>query len=263
MADTPITSVTFHASLRHPESTFNQVMSLELSPALRAIHPDSSTEPSSSGIEGDGLLQLERDLPARTAVTDTPSSLNDGDDGHETESPAHAVEKIPACLKKTSRNQKANQRLGSEGVRSKDTIEMDEPVATRTRRSTKLQHPSKAEKTKSITGKLQMETKENMKSVLLQLRQQNQQQQDRLTEMNVMLKNVLELQLSILHELRNDVEAELQSRQLEKLPLSGPELVNSRTATNEIGADTIEASGRPFEQKVTHGNNASIKLGIF
>jgi hypothetical protein len=81
--------------------------------------------------------------------------------------------------------------------------------------------------------------------------------------MNVMLKNVLELQLSILHELRNDVEAELQSRQLEKLPLSGPELVNSRTATNEIGADTTEASGRPFEQKVTHGNNASIKLGIF
>jgi hypothetical protein len=107
-----------------------------------------------------------------------------------------------------------------------------------------------------------METKENMKSILLQLRQQNQQQQDRLTEMNVMLKNVLELQLSILHELRNDVEAELQSRQLEKLPLSGPELVNSRTATNEIGADTTEVSGRPFEQKVTHGNNASIKLGI-
>ena len=195
VADTPITSVTFHASLRHPESTFNQVMSLKLSPALRAIRPDSSTE-QSSGIKGDGLLQLERDLPARTAVTDTPSSLNDVADGHETESPAHAVEKIPACLKKTSRNQKANQRLGSEGDGSKDTIKMNEPVATRTRRSTKLQHPSMAEKTKNITGKLQMETEENMKSILLQLRQQNQQQQDRLTEMNVMLKNVLELQLA-------------------------------------------------------------------
>ena len=142
--------------------------------------------------------------------------------------------------------------MGSEGVGSKDTIEMNEPVATRTRRSTKLQHPSKAEKTKNITGKLQMETKENMKSILLQLRQQNQQQQDRLTEMNVMLKNVLELQLSIVHELRKDVEAELQSKELEKLPLPGPERVNSRTATNEIGADTSEASSRPFEQKVTH-----------
>ena len=254
MADTPITSVTSHASLRHPESTFNQVMSLELSPALRAIHPDSSTDQSSSGIEGDGLLQLERDLPARTAVTDTPSSLNDGADGHEMESSAHAVEKIPACLKKTSRNQKANQRLGSEGVGSKDTTKMNEPVATRTRRSTKLQHPSMAEKTKNITGKLRMETKENMRSILLQLQQQNQQQQDRLTEMNVMLKNVLELQLLVVHELRKDVKAELQSK--EKLPLPGPELVNSRTATNEIGADTSEVSSRPFEQKVTHGNNA-------
>ena len=254
MADTPITSVTSHASLRHPESTFNQVMSLELSPALRAIRPDSSTE-QSSGIEGDGLLQLERDLPARTAVTDTPSSLNDGADGHETESPAYAVEKIPACLKKTSRNQKANQRLGSEGVGSKDTIKMNEPVATRTRRSTKLQHPSTAEKTKNITGKLQMETEENMKSILLQLRQQNQQQQDRLTEMNVMLKNVLELQLLVVHELRKDVEAELQSK--EKLPLPGPELVNSRTATNEIGADTTEASSRPFKQNVTHASDGS------
>jgi hypothetical protein len=156
MADTPITSVTSHASLRHPESTFNQVMSLELSPVLRARRPDSSTE-QSSGIEGDGLLQLERDLPARTAVTDTPSSLNDDADGHETESPACGVEKIPACLKKTSRDQKANQRLGSEGVESKDTMEMNMPVATRTRRSTKLQHPSTAEKTKNITGKLQME----------------------------------------------------------------------------------------------------------
>ena len=70
--------------------------------------------------------------------------------------------------------------------------------------------------------------------------------------MNVMLKKVLELQLLVVHELRKDVEAELQSRELKKLPLSGPELVNSRKATNEIAVDTSEASSRPFEQKVTH-----------
>ena len=70
--------------------------------------------------------------------------------------------------------------------------------------------------------------------------------------MNVMLKKVLELQLLVVHELRKDVEAELQSGELEKLPLPGPELVISQTA------DTIEASGRPFEQKVTHGNNAIV-----
>ena len=90
-------------------------MSLDLSPVLRARRPDSSTE-QSSGIEGDGLLQLERDLPARTAVMDIPSSLNDNANSHETESPAYVVEKIPVCLKKTSRVQKANQRLGLEGV---------------------------------------------------------------------------------------------------------------------------------------------------
>jgi len=168
MADMPITSVTSPASLRHPESTFNQVMSLELSPVLRARRPDSSTE-QSSGIEGDGLLQLERDLPARTAVTDTPSSLNDDADGHETESPAYVVENIPVCLKKTSHIQKAIQRLGSEGVKSKDTMEMNEPVATRTRHSNKLQHPSKVKNTKNTTGELQMDTGENMNSLLLQL----------------------------------------------------------------------------------------------
>jgi hypothetical protein len=82
--------------------------------------------------------------------------------------------------------------------------------------------------------------------------------------MNVMLKSVLELQLSIVHELRGDIEATLQLKEkLETLPLYCPGLVNSRIATNEIGADTSEVSSRPFEQKVTHGNNASFKLGIF
>ena len=40
------------------------------------------------------------------------------------------------------------------------------------------------------------------KSLLLQLIQQNEQQHDKFTEMNVMLKQVLELQLLIVHELR-------------------------------------------------------------
>ena len=51
----------------------------------------------------------------------------------------------------------------------------------------------------TLSGRLQTETEE--KSVLLQLIQQNKQQQDRLTDMNVMLKNMLGLQLSIVHVL--------------------------------------------------------------
>ena len=58
-----------------------------------------------------------------------------------------------------------------------------------------------------------METGENLKSLLLQIRQQNKQQQDRLTEMNVMLKNVLELQLSIVHELHGSIKAVLQANE--------------------------------------------------
>ena len=98
---------------------------------------------------------------------------------------------------------------------------MDEPVVMHTRRSTKLQHPSKAEKAKNVAGRLQMERGENLTSLLLQLRQQNKQQQDRITEMNVMLNNVVELQLSIVHELRGNIE--LQSKEnLETLPLPSP-----------------------------------------
>jgi hypothetical protein len=51
----------------------------------------------------------------------------------------------------------------------------------------------------TLSGRLQTETEE--KGVLLQLIQQNKQQQDRLTDMNVMMKNMLELQLSIVHVL--------------------------------------------------------------
>ena len=76
------------ASLCIPKSTLKQVMSLESPPALRTtVLPYSSSEQICSGKEGDVLFQLEENLPARIAVTDTPLSLNDGTDGHEMESP--------------------------------------------------------------------------------------------------------------------------------------------------------------------------------
>ena len=52
--------------------------------------------------------------------------------------------------------------------------------------------------------------------------------------MNVMLKNVLELQLSIVHELRGNIEAVMQSREnLNILPLPCPTMVKLPRATNE------------------------------
>ena len=84
---------------------------------------------------------------------------------------------------------------------------MNEPVAMRTRHSTKLQHPSKAKRAKNIRADYKTEMEE--KSLLRQLIQQNKQQQDKLTEMNVMLKKVLELQQFIVHKLHGNIEAVL------------------------------------------------------
>ena len=104
MADTPITSVTSPHPCGKPSPVSIRIWAYKSPPALRAIRPDSSSEQTSSGKGGDGLLQLEGDLTARIPVRDTPSSLNDGADSHATESPAYAGENIPKCLKKTSRN---------------------------------------------------------------------------------------------------------------------------------------------------------------
>ena len=106
---------------------------------------------------------------------DTPLSLNDGTDGHEMESSTteYMGEMVPQHLEKTSSNQKANQILGSEGVESIDIIKMDDPITMRTRCRTKLQHPSKAKRTRNISG---ISTDMEDKRLLLQLVQQNKQQ---------------------------------------------------------------------------------------
>ena len=209
MASMPITSDTFPHPCGNPSSISNRLWACESPPALRAtILPDLSLEQCSS-TEGDVILQLEENLLARIAATDTTSSLNDGSDSHEMESPTmvYMGDTILQHLEKTLSNQKANQRLGSGGVESNDIIKEDVPIAMRTRGRIKLQHPSKAKKAKKISGK-SMGTEK--KSLLLQLIQQNKQQQDRLTEMNVMLRKVLELQLSMAREIQEDIEAVVQ-----------------------------------------------------
>lgn len=205
------------------------------------------------------IFLTEENLPARIAVTDTPLSLNDGTDGHEMESPTtgYMGETIPQRLEKTSSNQKANQGLGSEGVESNDTIKMDDPIALRTRRRTKLQHPSKAKRAKNIPGKSKG-TEE--KSLLLQLIQQNKRQQDRITELNLMLKKVLELQLSMLHELHEDIEAVLQCSE-KTLQLPGPIMVKPPRA-NERKARSKRLISAPASEDCECGprSNHAIKM---
>ncbi len=86
---------------------------------------------------------------------------------------------------------------------------MDEPIALQTRRKFKLQYPPKAMKDKDILGGSQIEAKD--KELLLQLIAQTKRQQGEVTEMNLVLKKVLELPISIVQELQGGVTAELQN----------------------------------------------------
>ena len=249
--------ITFYDTQSHPcdisSSPFKQVMSLESPPALREnILPDSSLEQRSS-TEGDVILQSEENLLARIAVTDTTSSLNDGPDSHEIESPTtvYMGETILQHLEKTLSNQKANQGSGSEGVESSDIIKVDVPIAMRTRGRTNLQHPYQAKKAKKISGK-SMGTEK--KSLLLQLMQQNKQHQDRLTEMNVMLRKVLELQLSMAREIQEDIEAVLQCSE-KTFPLPGPIMVKAPREC-EIQPSGIVSGDRECGQR----SNPTIKM---
>ena len=235
MASMPITSDTFPHPGGNPSSTSNRLWACESPPALRTtVLPDSSFEQSSS-IEGEAS-QIEKNLLERISVTDTQFGLNDGTDGHEmksvTPSTVHVNETIPQHLEQTSSDQKVKHRLGSEGVESNDTIKMDDPVAMRTRRKTKLQHPSNTKRAKNISGK---STDMEQKSLLLQLAQQNKQLQARLTEMSVMLTKVLELQLSMAREIREDIEAVSQSSY--ELPLSGPKIMVKTQRNTKREAD--------------------------
>ncbi len=85
---------------------------------------------------------------------------------------------------------------------------MDEPIALRTRRKLKLQSPSEVMKVKDILGRLQTEAED--KELLLQLIAQNKRQGE-FIETQLVLKKVLELQISIVQELQGAITAELRN----------------------------------------------------
>jgi hypothetical protein len=95
--------------------------------------------------------------------------------------------------------------LDTEGIHSKDTLKMDEPIALRTRRKFKLQYPSEAMKDKDILGGLQIEAED--KELFQQLIAQSKRQQGEIIETKLVLKKVLELQISIVQELQGEITA--------------------------------------------------------
>ena len=92
--------------------------------------------------------------------------------------------------------------------------------------------------------------------------QQNKQLQPRLTEiseMSVIVKKVLELQLSMIRETREDVKAVLQCS--EKLPLPGPKIMAKTQKHTKRGADESKCLMVAFEDcEYGPKNNHSIKM---
>ncbi len=92
---------------------------------------------------------------------------------------------------------------------SMDSFEMNEPIALCTRRKFKLQYPSEAMKDKDILVGLQVEAED--KKLLLQLIAQSKRQQGEFIGTKLVLKKVLELQISIVQELQGEITAELRN----------------------------------------------------
>jgi hypothetical protein len=156
-----------------------------------------------------GTQVMQNPFLART--TGTSLGLKDSDTFDiQRESPSrYTNERIQSCPRKTLNGQKSDLGLDSEGFHSKDTLKMDEPIASRTRRKFKSQYPPEAIKDKDILGRLQIEAKD--KELLLQLIAQSKRQQGEVIEMNSVLKKVLELQISIVQELKEEITAELRN----------------------------------------------------
>jgi hypothetical protein len=205
MDDCMITSDTPNASLQQAIYGFKQAMSLNTTPVLRTNHhPNSSSEqmPLSREEREMGTQIIQNPLLART--TDTSLSLKDTSD-IQSESPSrYTNERIQPCRRKTLNGQKSVPGLDTEGVHSKDTLKMDEPIALRTRRKLKLQYPYEPRKDTILLDKTDTE----MRELLIHLIAHNKEQQDQIKARNLMLNEVLAQQTSIVSKL-HDTETEL------------------------------------------------------
>ncbi len=140
---------------------------------------------------------------------------------------------------------------------------MDEPIELRTRHKFKLQYPSEAMKHKDILGRLQVEAED--KELLLQLIAQSKSQQGEFMETKLVLKKVLELQISIVQELQGEITAELRNDaqdrsdkkfKCELVKLFQPKVTSENEKTQAlINVKAVhKASNRAKPVPVPHGN---------
>ena len=203
-----ITSDTYACSSGTPGNRSNRFWAIESSPVLRTdLRPDSTSEQGScSGEERE--MAIQGNLLARKAVTSLrPSDV--GETQVETTSAVRMDAKFPRGFKWTSAALKSNQDLDSGGVESKNTTEEDVPIALQPRSKVQLHHPTEATKNEDLLDRLQIEAE--LKELLKRLIIQNKKQQDKIQEMSFSLQTVLELQISIVQDVRRNIEAILQN----------------------------------------------------
>jgi hypothetical protein len=159
---------------------------------------------------GNGTQVILNPLLVRT--TDTSLSLKDPSDVQRDSPSRYTNELIQSCLRKTLNDQKSEPGLDSvlEGFYSKDTLKM-EPIAQLTRRKFKASSYNihlRQLRTKTFLVDYKSKLKKRINSAIDCT---SKRQQGEITEMNSVLKKVLELQISIVQELQGKITAELRN----------------------------------------------------
>ncbi len=133
-------------------------------------------------------------MPAK-APSYTPLSMKDGCDPLEVDVLQQYTLMGTWSFKRIS----SVQSLDPEGAKSKDTIKMDEPVAQQIRRKIKLQHLSEPRDNTVLLDKPDKE----MRELLIRLIAQKKEQKDQIKAMNLVLKEVLAQQTTIVSKLHD------------------------------------------------------------
>ena len=249
---------TFAHSCDNQLSRSNRLGAYEAPPVLRTdLRPDSNSERERACSEVEREMGIQGNLNAQGS--DTTLRPNDVSETKvETSSIEYVGARFLQGFKPTSDILKSNHDLDSGGVESKNTTEEDVPVALQPRSKVQLQHPTEATKNEDLLDRLQIEAE--LKELLKRLIIQNKKQQDKIQEMSFSLQTVLELQISIVQDVRRNIEAILQNDESrEKFDNIPSSISDHRKLVKHFkpDKDVHDTSNRHFETYVAEDKASS------
>ena len=249
---------TFAHSCDNQLSRSNRLGAYEAPPVLRTdLRPDSNSERERACSEDEREMGIQGNLNAQGS--DTTLRPNDVSETKvETSSIEYVGARFLQGFKLTSDILKSNQDLDSGGVESKNTTEEDVPIALQPRSKVQLQHPTEATKNEDLLDRLQIEAE--LKELLKRLIIQNKKQQDKIQEMSFSLQTVLELQISIVQDVRRNIEAILQNDEYEEKFDNIPSSISDHRKLAKHfkpDKDVHDTSNRHFETYVAEDKASS------